>query len=217
MQIRSVNRVLAGCVILPSCIGMEFQGEEVIDMTAEAGNQGMARHFLTAILLLTLGSLAGCASVKVGDYSTLEPGLVMEEFFDGELVAYGIVKDWRGRVIRRFSARIVAYWNDGTGTLEEDFLFDDGEQQRRVWKLQTDSSGSYTATAGDVVGEGEVRVAGNSAFLDYTLRIPYGDGTLDVRIDDRMYLISPELLINESSLRKFGIKVGELVLVIQQV
>ncbi len=170
---------------------------------------------LMAALLVTV--LSGCASITVQDYAQLEPNLVLEEFFDGNLLAYGVVKDWRGRVIRRFSADIVAYWNDGIGTLEEDFIFDDGEEQRRVWKLQTNSRQSYTGTAGDVVGSGEVTVAGNSAFLDYVLRIPYGDGTLDVRIDDRMYLISPKILINESSLRKFGVKVGELVLVIQQV
>jgi len=67
-----------------------------------------------------------------------------------------------------------------------------------------------------VVGEGEVRIAGNSAFLDYVLRIPFGENSLDVRVDDRMYLVTPEVLLNESSLRKFGFKVGELLLVIQK-
>ena len=67
-----------------------------------------------------------------------------------------------------------------------------------------------------MVGDGEVTVAGNSAFLDYVLRIPYGDGSINVRIDDRMYLITPTVLLNESTLRKFGIKVGELLLVIQK-
>ncbi|MCY4265013.1 MAG: DUF3833 domain-containing protein [Gammaproteobacteria bacterium] len=180
-------------------------------------NQNSYKYFFRAFLFPALISLGSCSGISVEDYSALQPNLVMEEFFDGDLVAYGVVKDWRGRVIRRFSADIIAYWDNGTGTLEEDFLFDDGEQQRRVWKLQTNNSQSYTGTAGDVVGSGEVRIAGNSAFLDYILRIPYGDDTIDVRIDDRMYLVTPEVIINESSLRKFGFKVGELVLVIQQV
>ena len=53
-------------------------------------------------------------------------------------------------------------------------------------------------------------------FLDYVLRIPWGDDTLDLRIDDRMYLVNPDLLINESRMLKFGVRVGEILLVIER-
>lgn len=166
--------------------------------------------------LLVLLGLAGCASVDVTDYATENPRLEPESFFDGYLTAHGIIKDRSGRVIRRFNADINAYWRDGIGTLEEDFVFDDGELQRRVWTLTPAGEGRYVGTAGDVIGEGMVTVAGNSMFLDYTLRIPYGDGTLDLRIDDRMYLVHPDILINESRMKKFGVGVGEIVLVIER-
>lgn len=168
-------------------------------------------------LLLSALVLSACGSVSVQDYADRRPTLVMETFFDGPLRAEGVVKNFSGAVIRTFTADITAYWRDGVGTLEEDFVFDDGEQQRRVWTLRPDGRGGYVGTAGDVVGEGEVSVAGNSVFLDYVLRIPYGDGTLDLRIDDRMYLVSPDLLINESVMRKFGVKVGEILLTIYRV
>jgi hypothetical protein len=102
------------------------------------------------------------------------------------------------------------------GTLEEDFVFDDGETDRRVWTLTPTGPGRYRGTAGDVVGEGELTVAGNAMFLDYVLRVPRGDGTIDVAIDDRMYLIDEQTLLNESELTKFGIRVGELTLVIRR-
>ena len=95
-------------------------------------------------------------------------------------------------------------------------MFDDGEEQRRVWTLRPTADGGYLGTAGDVVGEGELRVAGNSMFLDYVLRVPWRDGSIDLRIDDRMYLIDERTLINESSMRKFGVEVGQLLLVIQR-
>ena len=122
----------------------------------------------------------------------------------------------RVKVIRYFTADIKAYWNDGVGTLEEDFVFDDGEEQRRVWTLMPDGDNRYRGTANDVIGESAVEVSGNSMFLKYMLRIPYGDGSLDITIDDRMYLVSPNTLINESSMSKFGINVGTLLLVIQR-
>ena len=161
-------------------------------------------------------SLTACNGTGIAYYAQQSPKFVLEDFFNGNLEAYGVVKDWRGRVIRKFNADILAYWNQGVGTLEEDFVFDDGEIDRRVWTLTPTEPGRYTGIAGDVVGEGKVAVAGNSAFFDYVLQIPYNDGTLDVRIDDRMYLVTPDVLINESSMSKFGIPVGEFVLVIEK-
>jgi hypothetical protein len=174
----------------------------------------------TPRVLLLLPALAvgllGCGSVTVEDYRDNRPTLVADEFFDGRLTAHGVVKNRSGKVIRYFNADIKAYWRDGVGTLEEDFVFDDGEQQRRVWTLTPTGEGRYRGTAGDVVGPGEIRVAGNSMFLDYVLRIPWGDDTLDLHIDDRMYLVNPNTLINESRMLKFGFQVGEILLVIER-
>ena len=157
---------------------------------------------------------AGCSQVRVSDYSDLEPRMELEEFFTGTLVAHGVVKNRGGRVIRTFNADIAAHWQDGEGTLDEDFVFDDGERDRRVWTLTPVAQGRYTGSAGDVVGEGRLQVAGNSVFLDYVLRVPYGDGTVDVRVDDRMYLLAPGVLLNESIMSKFGVEVGSILLVI---
>lgn len=167
-----------------------------------------------ALVMLSIIATASCSSVSVEDYTDNKPRLVAEEFFNGELSAHGIVKDRGGQVIRYFSAEIDAYWVDGIGTLDEQFVFDDGERQTRVWKLKPTGAGKYIATAGDVVGEGAMQVAGNSVFLDYVLRIPYGDGTIDLKIDDRMYLVSERVLLNESIMTKWGFEVGQIALVI---
>lgn len=165
-----------------------------------------------AIVLTLIAS--GCTQVTVTDYRDFEPRLDMETFFQGELTAHGVVKNRGGKVIRTFNADITATWQDGQGVLDEDFRFDDGTRDNRKWVLTPTSTGRYTATAGDVIGEGALEVAGNSVFLDYVLRIPYGDGTVDVRVDDRMYLVAPGVLVNESEMRKFGVRVGSILLVI---
>jgi hypothetical protein len=169
--------------------------------------------------LLLIGMLVlaqGCASIKVTDYSGNEPQLDIEAFFDGQLTAHGVVKDRGGKVIRYFNAEIDAHWTDGIGTLDEHFVFDDGETQRRVWTLKPTGDGRYAGSAGDVVGEGRLEQAGNSVFLDYVLRIPYRGQDVDVKVDDRMYLVSPDILINESRLSKWGLHVGTLLLVIER-
>lgn len=171
------------------------------------------RLFFVLPLLMLINA---CSSISVQDYARQQPELVMEEFFNGQLSAHGVVKNWRGLVIRTFNADIKAYWNNGVGTLEEDFVFDDGEQQRRVWTLRPAAGGGYIGTAGDVVGEAGVEIAGNSVFLDYVLMIPWGDGTLNIRIDDRMYLVDHGVIINESAMSKFGLPVGQIQLVIRR-
>ena len=169
-----------------------------------------------ALAALGLVFISACSSITVERYAENEPQLVAEQFFNGQLTAHGIVKDRSGQVIRYFSADIKADWVDGIGTLDESFVFDDGERQTRVWKLRPNADGTYTATAGDVIGEGKMKVAGNSLFLDYVLRIPYGDGTIDLSIDDRMYLVSERVLLNESVMTKWGFKVGQITLVIEK-
>ena len=114
-------------------------------------------------------SLAACSSTGVTYYADQLPKLVLEVFFDGNLEAYDVVKDWRGRVIRKFEADIIAYWGRGGGTLEEDFIFDDGEIDRRVWTLNPLDQGRYSGIADDVVGEGDVAVEGNSAFFVFPI------------------------------------------------
>lgn len=168
------------------------------------------------LLTFVIGMLLGCSPIQVTQYKDARPLFDAEQFFTGQLSAHGIVKDRSGKVIRRFNADLEAQWTDGVGTLAEEFVFDDGETQRRVWTLRKTGDGRYTGTAGDVVGEARLQQSGNALFLDYVLRLPYRGGEMDVRVDDRMYLVTPDILINESDLSKFGFDVGSLTLVIMR-
>jgi hypothetical protein len=169
-----------------------------------------------SLVLLCLGFISACASVSVEDYSKNQPVMDVREFFDGNLSAHGIVKNRSGKVIRYFNASIIASWDDGIGKLDETFYFDDGEQQRRIWTLQPDDSGNFSGTANDVIGSSKLNVSGNSLFMQYILRIAYGDDTLDLQIDDRMYRISDKVVINESTMSKWGFEVGQIILVIEK-
>jgi len=182
-----------------------------------AGIPKTGRHSIL-LLIAVLALLSGCSGPALTDYADRGPRLVPEQFFSGELTARGVVKDFSGEVIRTFDADISASWNSaGVGTLDEVFRFDDGEVQTRVWTLTpSDSGDSYRAEAGDVVEPGTMRWSGNAIHMNYLLRVAYGDGTLDVRMDDWMYLVTPDTLINQTTMSKWGIDVGEIVLVIQK-
>ncbi len=175
------------------------------------------RLWLWLLTVMLAGVLSGCAGPGLDAYSDMKPTLTPQEFFNGELSARGVVKNRSGKVIRTFDADLSASWNDqGVGTLDEVFRFNDGEVQTRVWTLTPNDNGWLHADAGDVVEPGTMRWQGNAINMNYVLRVPYGDGTIDVRMDDWMYLITEDTLINQTSMTKWGFNVGEIVLVIQK-
>lgn len=169
--------------------------------------------------LIALSVCISACSTPIHHYEAVQPVLDAKTFFNGKLTASGIVKNYQGRVVRSFHADIRAYWRNDTGTLEEDFIFNDGEKQRRIWTLTPTQSAKephlrYYGTASDVSDKAKIYIAGNAMFLKYRLNIPYQGTTLAVTVDDKMFLSADGVIINESKLYKFGLKVGEIVLTI---
>ncbi|NLZ10806.1 MAG: DUF3833 domain-containing protein [Alcaligenaceae bacterium] len=157
-------------------------------------------------------SLIACASPKPADYADEKPVLDLREYFNGDIDAYGIFTDRGGHVVRRFVVTIKARWEGEKGVLEEDFVYSDGEKQRRVWTLIHQGDGKYIGTADDVVGEASGQVAGNAFQWSYVLRLPVGDRTYDVSFNDWMYLMSDKVMLNKATMSKFGIRLGEVTL-----
>lgn len=176
---------------------------------------GSLRRIAILSILLTL---AGCGSPSVEDYRDKSPAFIPEVFFNGPLTAHGVVKNRSGEVTRRFTATLNGSWKDGQGLLAEKFLFDDGEVQYRNWRLSpkdhTDAVRTYRGQAEDVIGEAELKVSGNAAFIRYTLEVPVDKRKIHVNVDDRMYLVSDRVLIGESKLTKWGFHVGDILLTI---
>jgi hypothetical protein len=178
--------------------------------------QALAARMRTLTYSLACGLIAftmtACNSTDINRYSGETPELKPEQFFTGFITAHGVIKNFSGDVIRRFNADIDACWKDGVGTLDERFIFDDGERQTRLWTLTPNPDGSYAATAGDVIGTGTARWSGHALFLDYVLSVALDDSSIDLRIDDRMYRVDDNIVINESRMTKFGIGVGSILL-----
>lgn len=169
----------------------------------------------SVIWALAVLVLAGC-SRSVMDYKAEQPQLLLNEFFVGSGKAYGVLQDWRGRQTLRFTADLCGEWHGQQGDLYEVFYFSDDRVEYRHWQLQLHADGKVTGTAHDVIGEAAGQLAGNALFWEYTLRISYQDSDMDVRVKDWMYLVSDDQIINRTSLHKFGVKVADLTLSLQQ-
>ncbi len=160
--------------------------------------------------------LHGCGSVPA-DYEATTPEFDMAHFFDGKLKAYGIVQNRSGKVIRRFEADLIGTWQANEGRLEEDFVYDDKQTQRRVWLLNKHPNNRYSGTAGDVVGEATGESRGFAFNWHYTLAIEVDGKVWDVNLDDWMYQINESRIMNRTIMTKWGFKVGEITLIIEKI
>ncbi len=168
------------------------------------------------VLLVVVLFLLSACSASIEDYEGTEPKFEFRTFFDGDLVAYGIVQDYSGMVTRRFKVDMQASWQGNLGTIDEQFYYQDGETGERIWKITLKEDGTLTGEAGDVVGTAKGITRGNAFNWQYTLEIPYDGDTMEVDLDDWMYLVTETRLINRTSIDKLGMEVGEITLVIEK-
>jgi len=150
--------------------------------------------------------------MKPEDFSGREPKLDLYEYFAGETRAWGLFEDRFGTVRRQFEVVIDGRVENGELVLDESFIYDDGERDRRVWRINRDGDDRYVGRAGDVVGEAEGLVSGNALNWRYEMDLKVGDGTWRVNFDDWMFLRPDNVLINRAKVRKFGLEIGSVSL-----
>ncbi|WP_202604015.1 DUF3833 domain-containing protein [Photobacterium halotolerans] len=168
-------------------------------------------NWLKVTGLMAVLFISGC-SASVEDHKYHRPELDLFSYFNGNVTAWGMLQDRSGKQTRRFSVDIIGTVQDNTLTLKEDFVFDDGEKQQRIWTIQRKPDGVYTGTAGDVVGEATGKVSGNALNWQYTLRVPVGETTYDIAFDDWMFLQDDARMFNVAKMSKWGVHVGTVTL-----
>ncbi|MFT6590593.1 MAG: hypothetical protein ACI9I0_000752 [Rhodoferax sp.] len=173
----------------------------------------MKRRLLLASATATsVWALSGCAGQQIDSYATEKPVLDLQQYFNGTLDAYGVFTDRSGTVVKRFTVLMVCSWVGNEGTLDEAFTYSDGSTERRVWRLTRLPGDRYTGRAGDVVGEATGQSLGNAFHWNYTLNLPVGDQVYEVQFDDWMYLMTDKVMLNKATMRKFGVRLGEVTL-----
>ena len=164
-------------------------------------------RFLLIILLVMLTS---CSDMKPEDYINTEPKIKIEEYFLGDVKAWGIFQNRFGKVKRQFTAKMEGSFDGETLILEEDFSWNDGEKQKRKWKIKKVVDNKYEGTAPDVIGIAKGVSYGSAFKFEYQLLIPFKDKKIKVRFDDWIFKQDDKVAINRAIVSKFGFKVGEL-------
>lgn len=166
---------------------------------------------LLALSLPLMMQLSGC-SAEITEYRQQQPTLDIFQYFQGETQAWGMVQDRSGKQLRRFHVDINGDVVGDTLTLNERFVYDDGEKQQRVWHIRKISADRYEGTAGDIEGVAKGQTAGNAFNWHYSMNVKASGRTWLLNFDDWMYLQDVNHLFNKTEMKKFGLTVGTVTL-----
>ena len=161
--------------------------------------------------------LAGCVG-KPGleDAKLSDREFNLEEFFDGEVLAKGQFQDVFGTVRRRFDVVINGSWDGQTLTLVEDFTYAEGATEQRVWTLQKTGDQTWSGTAPGVIGVALGEERGDTFNWRYLIDLPVPEGTLRVRFDDWMWMLSDTRVLNRAYMKKYGADIGEVIITFEK-
>ena len=169
------------------------------------------------LVALSLG-FAACARQDVGTLVSHQPRFVLEDFFVGRSVAYGIFEDRFGNLRRQFRVNLSGELDGNRLVLDEEFLYDDGERASRTWtidrlKSASDGTVSYSGRAADVKAAAHGVQAGNALNWQYDITLEMSGMSLDVHFDDWIYKQDEDIAINRAFVTKFGVEIGSVTIV----
>ncbi|PST96153.1 DUF3833 domain-containing protein [Photobacterium iliopiscarium] len=184
----------------------------------------MSSHSIYQTPHITLQWLFGCVlalllngcTASIEDYEQAEPKFDLFQFFEGHSQAWGMVQDYKGQQVRRFSVELNGVITGNQLVLTEDFVFDDKQTQQRVWTIIKQANGHYIGTADDVVGEAVGYEKGNALQWQYVLAMDIDGSPYHIDFEDWMFYQQNDQLFNVAKMKKWGITVGTVTLFFQK-
>lgn len=170
----------------------------------------MFRNLFYALATVVLAGCVGKPSLDDEKLSDREFNL--EEFFDGNVVARGQFQDVLGTVRRRFDVTIAGTWDGETLRLVEDFVYEDGSEEQRIWTLKKTGPQTWRGSAPGVIGAATGTEDGDTFNWQYVIDLPVPDGTMRVRFDDWMWQLSETSVLNRAYMKKYGADIGEVII-----
>ncbi|MEO1638720.1 MAG: DUF3833 family protein [Pseudomonadota bacterium] len=170
------------------------------------------------LVIATLALLTACTGKpSFDDPSLSDRKLNLEEFFEGDLVAYGQFQDILGTVRRSFVVTIDGDWDGERLRLVEDFVYEDGSTEQRIWTLRKTGPDAWVGTAPGVIGEATGVEQDNRFNWKYEIDLPIPSATgetetMRVTFDDWMWLLAEDRLLNLAYVKRFGVDIGTVTI-----
>ncbi|MBX3429747.1 MAG: DUF3833 family protein [Hyphomonadaceae bacterium] len=176
----------------------------------------MTKRAGLAALFALCAVTTACATRPPTPTDASTTAFVLERDLVGASVARGEFRAITG-TRRAFTVELNGTWDGNVLTLVEDFAYEDGERDRKTWRLTRTAPGRFTGTREDVVGEAAGFVDGAVFRLEYDVILPSEDGRgRKVRFRDVLALNADGDVLNNATIGWFGLRVGSVSLVIER-
>ena len=135
--------------------------------------------FMRYLILSAALLVSACTGKPSFDDASLDADrkLNLEEFFDGRLTATGQFQDILGTARRSFVVDITGDWDGQRLRLVEDFVYEDGSTEQRIWTLVKTGPDSWQGTAPGVIGVATGLEQDNRFNWQYTIDLPIPSAT----------------------------------------
>jgi hypothetical protein len=166
--------------------------------------RSLASTALVAFSFLLCLLMSGCHGLQPVSFAGTEPRFDPYQFFEGPTRSWGVIESRSGQPKSRFRTEMMGRRDGGDLEITQDFTFEDGHKQQRVWRVHRIDEHRYDATANDVVGVSHGLAYGNTFHWEYTVA---GRSALtNLRYKLWMYLQADgETMINRVTVTKLGI------------
>ena len=160
-------------------------------------------------LVLGSAALAGCARLPASPGGPLAP-ITLDAAFAGRAVGAGVFRVALTGTERRFTAHLDGRLAGDRLTVVEDFLYDDGEENRLTWVFDRTGPGRWTGRREDTVGPAQVVEAGTEVRLSYLADFRAGDSVTRLGFEDVIYFAPDGRIINDAVVTRWGLPVGRV-------
>jgi hypothetical protein len=137
-------------------------------------------------------------------------------YFEGRTLASGVFEGRSGQIKRRFTVELMGRPEGSNLALEEYFQFDDGERQERIWTLTRGDGQSFTGTCADAVSEARGGFEQGRAVLHSSLRLKVGNWQVAMHFDDVFYDTGDGTVLNRSTVSKWGVQLGQVLILFRK-
>ncbi len=151
------------------------------------------------------------------DFAAANPRFEPEKFFEGHVRSWGVIETRTGNPRSRLQAEIDGRRDGSDLVITQNFTFEDGRKEQRIWRLRRVDEHRYAASANGVIGPATGYAFGNSFHWQYTLELTPGSRLSRVRMEHWMYLLDDgRTMLNRVLVRKLGVSVGQTTEVFQK-
>lgn len=144
------------------------------------------------------------------------PLFKLENFFEGKVSGWGIVKKWNGIIRNKIYIDIDGIWEQNLGTIKQKISFDDNTSINIKWKVKLVDSYNYIVLSKHCKGMNKGTQHGNmNAFK--CKAIAERDGKIgDYTFDTIMYMIDRHNVIAVTKIKRYGFIIGSIIFNLQQ-